>query len=235
MSQTLKEQRRRERLREYEAELVAARSALEVLALFVHSRESRSHGESLEEAFAATSSNEADADSPFPASVWVALRQDDIDVTLHLLVELSSTDFVIAAHEQLDAGYRLTTVEENRALPDIERLQAQLASFLHVPADVVAVIASWGPDDPRTAAEIEALLDQRFGAETDRTPPLPRIRDLAEQRASTRPAPPDSSAHPSARLTMSADEFGALLNLSPDQHNVLATLVRQTAIVINPH
>jgi hypothetical protein len=228
VSQTLKEQRRRERLREYEAELVSARSALEVLALFVHAREARSRGESLEEAFAATPVGDTDANPPFPAAVWVTLRQGDIDVTMHLLVEQSSTDFVIAAHEQLDVGYRLTTVEENRALPDVARLQAQLASFLHVPADVVAVIASWGPDDPRTSAEIDALLEQRFGTATIRAtwPPA------RPEQASTPPAPaPD----PGTGLTMSADEFGALLNLSPDQHNVLATLVRQTAIVINAH
>jgi hypothetical protein len=232
VSQSVKDQRRRERLREYEAELVAARSALEVLALFVHGRESRSRGESLEEAFAATSQDGTDANVPFPAAVWVTLRQGDIDVTMHLLVESSSTDFVIAAHEQLDAGYRLTTVEENRALPDIERLQAQLATFLHVPADVVAVIASWGPDDPRTSAEIDALLEQRFGAITTRPAPASRVDETGERQSPNRPA---SAPDPGPGLTMSADEFGALLSLSPDQHNVLATLVRQTAIVISAH
>lgn len=219
MSQGLKEQRRRERLREYDTALSGARSALAVLAQFVRGRESRASGESLEEAFAA-SPQAADGAAPLPAAIWVALRHDDIDAALDHLMTLSTSEFLIAAHEQLDDGYRLVTVEENRPLPDVDRLPAQLAGFLQVPADVVAMVAGWGPDDPRTAAEIDTLLDQRFGS------PHP---DVPAPVTRSGPAPTRAVA---AGLLMSADEFNALLTLTPEQRQVLATLVRQTTITI---
>src|SRR6476469_709408 len=78
VSQGLKEQRRRDRPREYDTALADARSALAVLARFVRGRESRASGESLEEAFAA-SPHAADGASPLPAAIWVALRHEDID------------------------------------------------------------------------------------------------------------------------------------------------------------
>jgi hypothetical protein len=216
VSQGLKEQRRRDRLREYDATLAAARSALAVLALFVRGRESRGSGESLEEAFAAVPVDGAPA---LPAAIWVALRHDDIDAALDHLMTLSTSDFLIASHEQLDDGYRLVTVEENRPLPDVDRLPAQLAAFLQVPADVVAMVAGWGPDDPRTVAEIDTLLDQRFGADAAAAPTDPRPA----------PAPARSSA---TGLLMSAGEFTGLLGLTPEQRQVLATLVRQTTITV---
>lgn len=219
VSQGLKEQRRRERLREYDTALNDARSALAVLAQFVRGRESRASGESLEEAFAAGPLDAAGA-APLPAAIWVALRHADIDAALDHLMTLSTRDFLIASHEQLDDAYKLVTVQETRPLPDVDRLPAQLAEFLQVPADVVAMVAGWGPDDPRTAAEIDTLLDQRFGS------PHP---DAPAPAARSGPASTRSDA---AGLIMSAGEFSALLTLTPEQRQVLATLVRQTTITI---
>jgi hypothetical protein len=245
VSHTLKEQRRRDRVREYDGALAAARSALAVLALFVRGRESRASDETLEETFAATVPDTVDGRPPFPAAIWVALRQGDVDGALHLLITLSTTNFVMAAHEQLDAGYRLTSVEENRGLPEVDRLESQLARFLHVPVDVIAVITGWGPDDPRTAAEIDALLEPRFGAVTampasaataGRPVEHPAPSRSARAADSVRAADSGQAATPRATaggLTMSAEEFNALLKLSPEQHRVLATLVRQTTITIN--
>jgi hypothetical protein len=206
-----KEHRRHERLREYDAELATASSVLAVLALFVRARETRAHGASLEEAFAEAG---VDGAAPLPAAVWVALRQNDVEATLDLLVSLSTTDFLIAEHEQVDDTYRLVSVEENRRLPELDRLIAQLSQILHVPEDVVAMIAGWGADDPRTAAEIEGLLEQRFGARAAGTTTLPE------------------PARAPGGLTMSDGEFGALLNLSPEQRQVLATLVRQATVTV---
>lgn len=233
------EQRRRERLQEYESALAATRPALATLALFVQARESRATNESLEEEFAATPLDNAD---PFPAAIWVALRQDDIDATLDLLVRLSQTEFLIAAHEQLDDSYRLTTVDETRAVPEVEKLVVQLSAFLQIPADVMAVVAGWGPDDPRTAAEIDALLGQRFGPPTaTAAAPVPRHAERADadrpdgdRPAETAPvAPAGRPATDGMGLRMSAAEFGALLSLTPEQCTVLASLVRQTTITVD--
>jgi hypothetical protein len=233
------EQRRRERLQEYETALAATRPALATLALFVQARESRANGTSLEEEFAATPLDNAD---PFPAAIWVALRQDDIHATLDLLVRLSGTEFLIAAHEQLDDTYRLTTVDETRAVPEVEKLVVQLSAFLQIPADVMAVVAGWGPDDARTAAEIDALLGQRFGPPTaTAAASTPRH---AEDPAADRPdgdrrptaSPPAPAGRPTTDgigLRMSAAEFGALLSLTPEQCTVLASLVRQTTITVD--
>jgi hypothetical protein len=248
VTESLKDQRRRERLREYEAQLAAARSALQVLALFVHGREARTAGEPLEEYFAGAGDSLPDDDTSagpgFPAAVWVALRQHDVEAALELLLALSADDFVVAAHEQLDAGYRLTAVEEKRALPDVSGLRAQVSSFIRVPDDVIAMISGWGADDPRSSAEIDALLEQRFGpanAHTDRPPNAPTAVTTParvdppgkrrEMRAAATPAQRGTTT-PSADLSMSADEFIALINLSPDQQRVLALLVRQATITI---
>lgn len=166
MAQATKDELRRERLREYDAALTAARSPVAVLALFAKGREARASGELLEEAFAATAVEGVDPADTLPAAVWVGLRQGDVEATIELLLRMSRIEFVLAAHEELDAGYRLTKVEERRALPDVELLAAQLAAFLRIPRDVVAIISAWGADDPRTAAEVETLLEQRFGSPT---------------------------------------------------------------------
>jgi hypothetical protein len=227
MAQTRRDEERRERLREYEAVLTAARSPVEVLVLFAKVREDRGGDERLEEAFAASIPEGVDDADLLPAAVWVALRQGDVDAVVEALVRTSSTELVLSAHEQLDAGYRLTSVEERRALPDVGRLEAQVASFLRIPRDVVAMITGWGPDDPRTALEIDALVEQRVGSPPRATKP---------SRARRGPGPGGSaqasSSGPGISLFMSSEEFTALLNLTPEQRAVLTTLVRQAAITI---
>jgi hypothetical protein len=219
MAQATKDELRRERLREYDAALTAARSPVGVLALFAAGREARAAGELLEEAFAATAVDGVEQADALPAAVWVALRQADTDAVLELLMRMSRTEFVLAAHEELDARYRLTKVEERRPLPDLDLLIAQLAAFLHIPRDVVAIISGWGAEDPRTAAEIETLLEQRFGSPST-TQPGPSTAGRTTTAGGT------------AGLRMSSAEFSALLNLAPEQRAVLGTLVRQTEITI---
>jgi hypothetical protein len=228
MAQAMKDELRRERLREYDAALTAARSPVAVLTLFAAGREARAAGELLEEAFAATDVDGVEAADALPAAVWVALRQADIDATLELLMRMSRTEFVLAAHEELDARYRLTKVEERRPLPDIELLIAQLAAFLHVPRDVVAIISGWGAEDPRTVAEIETLLEQRFGSPSGHQPGS----RAADSRAIRQLDGGGTARPPGAGLRMSSAEFSALLNLAPEQRAVLGTLVRQTEITI---
>jgi hypothetical protein len=228
MAQGAKDELRRERLREYDAALTVARSPVAVLALFVAGREARAAGELLEEAFAATAVDGVEAADALPAAVWVALRQADIDATLELLMWMSRTEFVLAAHEELDARYRLTKVEERRPLPDVELLIAQLAAFLHIPRDVVAIISGWGAEDPRTAAEIETLLEQRFGS-ASASRPGPGAAGSVAVGSSAVPAPDGGGG---SGLRMSSAEFSALLNLAPEQRAVLGTLVRQTEITI---
>jgi len=225
--QTKRDEQRRERLREYEAVLIDARSPVEVLAMFAKVREDRASDERLEEAFAAAITEGVDDADRLPAGVWVALRQGDVDAGVQALVRTSSSELVLSAHEQLDAGYRLTSVEERRALPDVGRLEAQVAAFLHIPYDVVAMITSWGPDDPRTAVEIDALVEQRFGS-----PPRLAKPSRAHREPSAGTTAPASPSGPGISLTMSSEEFTALLNLTPEQHAVLTTLVRQATISI---
>ncbi|MEO7260502.1 MAG: hypothetical protein ABI047_04480 [Jatrophihabitantaceae bacterium] len=223
MASPTKDELRRERLREYDVALTAARSPVAVLALFARGREARAGGELLEEAFAATAVEGVEAADALPAAVWVALRQCDIDATIELLMRMSRTEFVLAAHEELNASYRLTKVEERRALPDVELLLGQLAAFLRIPRDVVAIISGWGAEDPRTAAEVETLLEQRFGSPSTSQP----ARDAVPSEVVRAP---DGGG--GAGLRMSSAEFSALLNLAPEQRAVLCTLVRQTEITI---
>jgi hypothetical protein len=225
MVQTRRDEQRLERLREYEAALTDARPPVEVLVLFAKVREDRASDERLEEAFAASITEGVDDADLLPAAVWVALRQGDVDAVVEALVRTSSTELVLAAHEQLDAGYRLTSVEERRALPDVGRLEAQIASFLRLPRDVVAMITSWGPDDPRTAVEIDALVEQRFGSP-------PRLTTPARARREPNSGAIAQASGPGISLFMSSAEFTALLNLTPEQRAVLMTLVRQATITI---
>ena len=258
MGQATKDEARRERVREYEAALTAAGAPVAVLSMFAQGREARAGGQLLEEAFSSTKPDGIEDATPLPAAVWVALRQGDIEATVDALVRLSRTDFLLGAHEELDASYRLTTVEERRGMPDVELLEAQMAAFLQVPRDVVTIIASWGADDPRTVAEIETLLDQRFGSTVPgAVQPMVRRHPVTENSASTDGSDDTASsdgeqtqlALPAlgaslaatdgeAGLMMSSGEFSALLSLTPEQGAVLATLVRQTAITIGvepPH
>lgn len=261
MGQATKDEARRERVREYEAALTAAGAPVAVLSMFAQGREARAGGQLLEEAFSNTKPDGIEDATPLPAAVWVALRQGDIEATVDALVRLSRTDFLLGAHEELDSSYRLTTVEERRGMPDVELLEAQMAAFLQVPRDVVTIIASWGADDPRTVAEIETLLDQRFGSTVPgAVRPMVRRHPVTEDSAGT-DRPDDSAGAASsassastdgeptqlvlpalgaslaaadgeAGLMMSSAEFSALLSLTPEQGAVLATLVRQTAITI---
>jgi hypothetical protein len=227
MDRTGKEQRRRDRLREYDAQLQATRAAVGVLAQFARARESRAADGPLEAGFAATVvDGQAE---PLPAAVWVALRQADVDAVVDILVHAATEQFLIAEHEQLDRDYRLTAVPECRGLPDLDRLIAQVAAFLRLPRDVLAVLAGWGPDDPRTHAEIDQLLDLRYG------PPLPAQAAPAAPgppRPVLLPPPATASAGPKARLTLSRTEFAAVLALTPEQHDVFAALTREADILI---
>lgn len=194
-------------MREYAARVEAVRAPVAVLARFAQAREARSAGDALEVEFAATPAG-ADGAS-LPAAVWVVLRQGDVDAVTDLIIEHATEQFLIAEHEQLDASYRITTVTESRGLPDVERLTTQVAAFIDVPRDVVAIVCDWGPDDPRTEAEIERLIDQRYA--TGAAAPV---------------------AHPTAALAMSSSEFAAVLSLTSEQAAILATLVRQADITV---
>jgi hypothetical protein len=203
VGQATKQEQTRDRLREYDARLAAARAPVAVVAGFAQARETCGTGAALEVEFAAAGPD----DAALPAAVWVALRQDDVDAVIDALVEHATEQFVIAEHEQLDASYRITTVSESRGLPDVDRLIAQVAAFLGVPRDVLAVVCTWGPDDPRTEAEIARLIDQRFAGAA-----------AAGRQANL--------------LTMSSSEFAAVLSLTPEQAAVLSTLVRQADVTV---
>jgi hypothetical protein len=205
---------------EYETKLTAARFPVAVMELFARARESRARvGEPpLEVAFATTG---VDGGEPLPAAVWVALRQGEVEASVDALLRASRTVFVVGEHEELDANYRLTTIEERRTVPDVDLLETQLATFLQIPRDVIAMIADWGPDDPRTAKEIAALLDGRFGA------PVVPVASVAPAV----PSEPVSPAQPH-RLEMSAEELTAMLQLTPEQGRLLRTLVRQADVTI---
>lgn len=195
-----------QRLVEYEAAVDAARGPVAVLQLLAQGREARARtgDDPLEVVFAATSVDEAPA---LPAAVWVALRHGDLDASASALLSASRTEYVVGEHEELDSTYRLRIVEERRVLPDVGVLQLQMAAVLDIPWDVVTMLCEWGPDDPRTQHEVDALIDARF----------------------------DAGDEVSARgggLQMSADELAALLQLTPDQGKLLNTLVRQADVTI---
>jgi hypothetical protein len=239
VTQATKEEARRERLREYDQAVAAARPPIGVLALFVTGREARARGEALEEAFAVAVAEGVDDAHRLPAAMWVALRQGDLDAAVELLVRRSRHEVVITAHEELDAGYRLTTVEERRALPDVDLLEVQLAAFLQIPRDVITIITGWGPDDPRSGVEIETLLEQRFGPRPVGRPRPAPVADRhpaatsdPEPKPRSRPRAAAQAKAPRAGLVMSSGEFGAMLSLAPDQSQVLEMLVRQADITI---
>lgn len=209
----LSKELREQRLAEHAAALDAARGPVAVMELFAHGRETRSQpGEPpLEVAFAAT---EVDGGKGLPAAVWVALRQGDIDASVAALVRASRLEIVVGEHEELDASYRLQAIEERRTLPDVGLLQSQLATFLQIPRDVIAMICEWGPDDSRTQKEIDALLDGRFGARAARTAAGASRGDTVHG------------------LEMSAAELTAMLQLTAQQRALLQTLVRQADVTI---
>src|SRR3954454_17783652 len=101
---------RAERVREHAAILERARSVVAAMGQLVRGREARVRvGDSpLEVHF---SSVEVDGRS-LPASVWVALRQDDVDAAIEAMTSASQARFVIEEREVVGEGYRLESVQE---------------------------------------------------------------------------------------------------------------------------
>jgi hypothetical protein len=207
MPTTSKQDQRAARLREFDALIARATASMTVLALIVQGREARetTGDKPLEVAFAA-------GDSPLPAGLWVALRRDDIETALDLLAGVSETSFVVGEREEMGSGYRLETVEEKRPLPDVDLLRRRLDEMLGIPDDVLRVVAGWGPDDPRTRAEVDVLLDSRFGSANG---------------GSVQADGPNA-------LSMSVAELADVLQLTAGQAKVLATLARRAALTITP-
>jgi hypothetical protein len=214
MSTPAKEHSRADRLREYAAVVELARATVAAMGPVVRGREARAWTEPdpAEVVFAGT---EVDGRA-LPAGVWVALRRDDVDAAGEAMAAVSRTPFLVAAHEELGEGYRLQTIEETRPLPEPELLLAQLARMLGIPVDVLAVLAEWGPDDPRSASEVAELLDRRFGpAGAEAAAPLPVAAEPA-----------------GSGFTMSVAEAADVLQLTDAQRKVLATLVRRIGVTI---
>lgn len=211
MGSPTKDHSRADRLREFDALLATTEVAVGALGVVVRAREARgwTQPEPPEVAFAAA------VEDGFPAAVWVALRRDDVPAALEVMTALSQTTFLISEREEMGAGYRLQTVAETRVVPDVGLLIQQLAAVLDIPADVLRMLAEWGPDDPRTAQEIDALLDSRSGVAAGASGPQP-------------------AAAVAGGLTMTVDETADVLQLSPAQTKVLATLVRRVGVTITP-
>jgi hypothetical protein len=208
------------RLREYDALLNDARRLVDVMGVLVRGREARgTAGEPPEETFAAVLGEDGRA---LPAAVWVALRREDTATVLDALTAVARETFLICEREEMGEGYRLQTVAETRPVPDTTLLLAQLSGALGIPVDVLGVLGEWGTDDPRTTSEIEALLASRFGAIAGGAPAAP---ELPRQRR----AP---AARPAAELMMSVQETADVLQLTPAQVKVLATLVRKAGVTI---
>jgi len=205
VSSPTQDQSRAARLREFEALTEDAARVVAVLGAVVRAREERGWAESEppEIRFAGSAADGA----ALPAAVWIALRRDDTATVLEALAAVSEQTFVVARREELGEGYRLQAVEEIRQVPDVAPLLAQLARMLEIPTDVLAVLGQWGLDDPRTVGEVNALFDSRFGAAGS--------------------PPPAGGA-----LVMSVQEATDVLQLTPAQSTVLATLVRKVGVTI---
>lgn len=214
MSTMAKQHSRADRLREYAATVEVAALPVATMGVLVRAREARAwtHDEPPEVVFAATTVD----DRALPASVWVALRRDDVDGAVEAMIGASRTCFLVESREEMGEGYRLQTVEETRPLPEVDLLLGQLATMLDIPTDVLAMLAEWGPEDPRTAREIADLLDRRLGAEAS-----PRI-------SASRPAAPDDG------LVMTVADAVNVLRLSEEQARALTTLVRRVPVTLMP-
>lgn len=210
------QEQRAARLREFDAECDAARAVAAVMTSVVRGREARA-GEEIQPFEVDFSES-----GVLPAAVWVALRSDDIDTVMEALAAASDREFLISEHEEMGAGYRLQKVEEKRTLPDAALLLDQLAEMLRIPADVLGVLGQWGPDDPRTSAQVTALLDSRFGV-------LPREAKVKRDVEHDAPALPFETG-----LRMSVQETADVLQLSAAQRKVLATLVKRVGVTITP-
>ena len=214
-----KEHQRATRLREYDQALARAGQSVQVMGLIVRAREARPQhtGTAPEADFAATRCDERPA---LPAGIWVALRRDDTDSAIQALLAAAPRQFLVSEHEEMGPGFRLHLVEEKRELPDIDLLRTQFAHLLGIPTDVVAILEEWGADDPRTAAEIDTLLDSRFGPVGSPQP--------AQGPASQ----PTQAPRRTQTLEMSVADMADVLQLSEAQAKVLATLVRAAGVTV---
>lgn len=202
--------------------MTQARRLVDVMGVLVRGREARGAAdEPPEETFAAVHSADA---RMLPAAVWVALRREDTATVLDALTAVACETFLLCEREEIGEGYRLHTVAETRPVPDTALLLTQLSGALSIPVDVLGVLGDWGTDDPRTATEIEALLASRFGT-ADGAPGAPAEPELSRQRR----AP---AARRAGELTMSVQETADVLQLTPAQVKVLATLVRKAGVTI---
>jgi len=215
-----KEHQRATRLREYDQALARAAQAVQVMGLIVRAREARPQhtGTAPEADFAATRCDERPA---LPAGIWVALRRDDTESAIQALLAVAPRQFLVSEHEEMGPGFRLHLVEEKRELPDIDLLRTQFAHLLGIPTDVVAILEEWGADDPRTAAEIDTLLDSRFGP----------VGSPPQQQPQTQQAPQPMPRRSQA-LEMSVADMADVLQLSEAQAKVLATLVRAAGVTV---
>lgn len=202
---------RADRLREYAAIVELAAVPVAAMSQLVRAREER--GWSAEQPPEVVFSHTEVDGRALPASVWVALRRDDVSGAVEAMTGASQTTFLVESREEMGEGYRLQTVEETRPLPEIELLLAQLAAMLDIPVDVLGMLAEWGPEDPRTEIEINDLLDRRLGR-----------ADAA--------APARHAARAGDGLTMTVAEAVAVLRLSDEQAKALATLVRRVRVTV---
>lgn len=224
MGTQARQQSRADRLRDYAAAVEFARGQVAAMGVLVRARETRpaTTGHPPELLFADT---QVDGRA-LPAAVWVALRRGSVEAAVDAMSAVSRTHFLIEEREEIGEGYRLQTVEETRPLPEADLLLAQLAKVLQIPADVLAVLAEWGADDPRLAVEIDELLDSRFGPATrpqHSTPtPMP-VPEAAEQAAPPREL---------GRLEMTVAQAADVLRLDEDQARTLATLVECARVTL---
>jgi hypothetical protein len=219
MRSLTQEQSRAERLRAHAAAVEEARRVAAAMATLVRGRESRARdgGPPLEVEFA-----DLEVDGRrLPAAVWVALRRDDVDAAIEAMTTASMTEFLIEEREEMGDGYRLQSVAETLPLPESELLLALLDSALNIPADVLAVLAEWGPDDPRSAPEIEGLLSSRFGPAN-----RPGV-DLTQPRVEV-----DADVDLDGRLTVTVGELAEVLRLDEEQLRALTVLVRNATVTL---
>lgn len=218
-----REHARAERVREHAAAVERARRVVGAMGLLVRGREARARegDTSLEVEFAQI---EVDGRA-LPAAVWVALRRDDVDAAIETMTAVSQTQFLIEEHEVMGEGYRLQSVPDTLPLPEAELLISQLGRALDVPPDVLAVIAEWGPDDPRAVCEIDDLLTSRFGPADS---PHAAETAIARTSADTDLAPTE----PAGRLTMSVADAAQVLRLDDDQRRALAVLVSNATVTL---